>query len=103
MSAIEEIASERQRQIEGEGWSVEHDDGHGSGEMARAASCYALAGSHDRPQYPGYIAEALRACWPWAAEWWKPPNPRRDLIKAGALIVAEIERLDRTLGDRHDD
>lgn len=33
--------------------------------------------------------------WPWSREWWKPKNPRRDLVKAGALIVAEIERLDR--------
>ncbi|MEB3421767.1 hypothetical protein VK682_24660 [Salipiger manganoxidans] len=33
--------------------------------------------------------------WPWDRKWWKPTTPRRDLVKAGALIVAEIERLDR--------
>jgi len=27
--------------------------------------------------------------------WWKPKGPRRDLIRAAALIVAEIERIDR--------
>ena len=27
--------------------------------------------------------------------WWKPTDCRRDLVKAGALILAEIERLDR--------
>ena len=34
----------------------------------------------------------------WDSEWWKPKDRRRDLIRAGALIVAEIERLDRNKG-----
>ncbi|MNY70647.1 hypothetical protein D3C86_2088230 [compost metagenome] len=34
--------------------------------------------------------------WPWSEDWWKPsPEPRRNLVKAGALILADIERLDR--------
>lgn len=33
--------------------------------------------------------------WPWDAKWWKPKNTRRDLVRAGALIVAELERMDR--------
>jgi hypothetical protein len=33
--------------------------------------------------------------WPWHDDWWKPKDRRRDLIRAAALIVAEIERLDR--------
>jgi hypothetical protein len=33
--------------------------------------------------------------WPWSREWWQPKDRRRDLVRAGALIVAEIERLDR--------
>jgi len=36
--------------------------------------------------------------WPWAEKWWKPKNERRDLVKAAALILAEIERLDRAAG-----
>ena len=36
--------------------------------------------------------------WPWAAEWWKPKDCRRNLVRAGALILAEIERLDRKNG-----
>jgi len=31
------------------------------------------------------------------AAWFKPTDPRRDLVKAGALCIAEIERLDRAL------
>ena len=37
MSGIERIAKERQRQIEQEGWTPEHDDHHAEGEMAAAA------------------------------------------------------------------
>ena len=83
--ALEDIAAERQRQIEAEGWTPEHDDSHADGELAAAASCYATGRKGDD--------------WPWSDEWWKPTHgingSRRDLVKAGALIVAEIERLDR--------
>lgn len=34
--------------------------------------------------------------WPWDASWWKPsPDPIANLVKAGALIAAEIDRLQR--------
>ena len=39
--------------------------------------------------------EAYPVGWPWHRQWWKPKNARRDLVRAAALIVAEIERLDR--------
>lgn len=99
MSAIDEIAAERQRQIEGEGWSLSHDDAHSEGEMADAAACYAatvrvFAAEHVAGR--GYESfTAYRDLWPWSDSWWKPKDRRRDLIRAGALIVAEIERLDR--------
>jgi len=97
MSAIEDIAAERKRQIEVEGWTAEHDDGHWDGEMARAAASYAL--NAGLPTRFFSLAVALRgflsAMWPWDFKWWKPSTPRRDLVKAGALIVAEIERIDR--------
>jgi len=35
------------------------------------------------------------ALWPWSPMWWRPTTQRRDLVKAGALIMAEIERIDR--------
>jgi hypothetical protein len=55
--------------------------------MAKAAACYAL-GSQGWPQRGVNF-------WPWDASWWKPASNRRNLVKAGALILAEIERLDR--------
>ena len=89
---IAEIAAERRRQVDVEGWTPEHDDTHGT-DMGYAAASYALfAAGH----YPTERAHWTPGFWPWDPSWWKPATPRRDLIKAGALIVAEIERLDRT-------
>lgn len=95
MTALEDIATERQRQIEVEGWSPEHDDAHNGGELAKAAGCYAwIAAQSDGMRA---IFDTPPPTWPpeWASNWWKPTTRRRDLIKAGALIIAEIERLDR--------
>ncbi|MGK1465694.1 ead/Ea22-like family protein [Klebsiella pneumoniae] len=92
--AAADVLAERKRQVSAEGWTPGHDDEYEHGELADAAGCYALsselfdcAGEPPRP-------------WPWPDEWWKPTNRRRDLVKAGALILAEIERLDRAAGIR---
>lgn len=82
-----EVLAERRRQVEAEGWTPGHDDGHVSGEMAAAAACYAFTAVKS----PHYINQI----WPWSYDWWKPRDKRRNLVKAGALILAEIERLDR--------
>lgn len=86
------IADERRRQIEQEGWAAEHDDQHQGGELAEAAACYARAASDPEGLTP---FERLPTFWPWGREWYKPGNPRRALVKAGALIAAEIDCLDR--------
>jgi hypothetical protein len=63
-----------------------------------SAACYALQAALDNV-CPGArhdtLTHAIRELWPFAREWWKPSTGRRDLVKAGALIVAEIERMDR--------
>jgi hypothetical protein len=86
--AAQDILRERARQIENEGWSEEHDDQHTEGEMALAAACYALSAS-------GYAKGQTPPIWPWSLTWWKPSYGRRDLVRAAALLLAEIERLDR--------
>lgn len=87
-AALHDVIAERQRQIETEGWSDEHDDEHAGGELIQAAACYALGGEKaDRADPPG--------AWPWDAKWWKPTDRRGNLVKACALILAEIERIDR--------
>lgn len=100
MSAIEDIAAERQRQISAEGWTPEHDDSHEGGQLARAAACYAIGDTHASrgwgdEWHSGGSSSARIKLWPWDREWWKPSSRRRDLVKAAALIVAEIDRLDR--------
>ncbi|MFW4930954.1 hypothetical protein ACOAOU_05340 [Pseudomonas aeruginosa] len=88
-----DVQAERRRQITAEGWTPDHDDAHSHGEMARAAACYALAGS-SAPN-DGTAALLVSLAWPWDEQWWKPTTTRRDLVKACALGLAEIERLDR--------
>lgn len=88
-----DVQAERRRQVEAEGWTPEHDDQHSHGQMARAAACYALAGSSAPNDETAALLVSL--AWPWDEQWWKPSTARRDLIKAGALVLAEIERLDR--------
>lgn len=89
-AAARDVLAERQRQISAEGWTPEQDDRYTHGDMASAAACYANQGRYHFPE-PGKPGPN----WPWAAEWWKPSTYRRNLEKAGALILAEIERLDR--------
>jgi hypothetical protein len=93
INAVEMISAERRRQVEVEGWGQSHDDGHTDGSLAEAAGCYALA-ERMREFWGG---DPIPDEWPWEDGWWKPtPNDRiRELVKAGALIVAEIERLQR--------
>jgi hypothetical protein len=92
--AIEEIRAERERQQSVEGWSWEHDDTHSGFELARAAACYAVhAGLSDESRK--IIGMKWPDVWPFYACLWKPKDRRHDLVRAGALIVAEIERLDR--------
>jgi hypothetical protein len=107
--AVTDVLAERARQIETEGWTAEHDDQYRDGSMALAAACYAMFASvSDRARaetdmpaglttagkvIPGWAA--WLEIWPWDRKWWKPKDRRSDLVRAGALIFAEIERLDR--------
>lgn len=94
-SGIELIAKERQRQIEVEGWTKEHDAGHTNDSLALAAVCYAIPKELRNYSYCSLRKERVPDFWPWDKEWWKPcPEDRiRELTKAGALIAAEIDRL----------
>lgn len=97
--AWRDVLAERQRQISAEGWTPDHDDCHDRSELAQAAACYALSGTPaDKAVFiHGRWKDPRDLFWPWSWDrsWWKPTDRRRDLVKAGALILAEIERLDR--------
>jgi len=98
MTGVELIAEERERQISDEGWTHAHDDEHDDEAMALAARCYACPPGIYERRFEDPRDGTPPIGWPWASPWWKPsPDDRiRDLVKAGALIAAEIDRLQRT-------
>lgn len=102
-TGIELIFEERQRQILQEGWTPEHDDTHTAGELGMAAASYIW---HSRAQalanadQLGRLVASPPPGWVFEKEAWKPStDPIRDLVKAGALIAAEIDRLQRQPSD----
>ena len=102
MTGIEIIAAERYRQINEEGWTLEHDDNHVESELAFAAACYAeFAACGFLPGLRKMKRKFVASLWPFDMSWWKPSagddiNGRiSELAKAGALVAAEIDRLQR--------
>jgi hypothetical protein len=88
-SGVGLIASERDRQMSREGWTNEHDDAHDNDELLIAAVWYLDQGF-------GFDMGLRLPPWPWERSWWKPSDDLvRNLVKAGALIAAEIDRLQR--------
>lgn len=89
-----QILGERERQQAEERWTDEHDDMHGAGELAQAALCYVREAIADEQ---GLFRSTVPSDWPWDEVWWKPTDSIGDLVKAGALIAAEIDRLERLM------
>ena len=104
--AVKDVLAERVRQVEVEGWSSGHDDQHKHGELAMAAACYAAHSSgweainqtrlsEDVMRTVHRAQQFVGAMWPWDRRWWKPKTARQNLVRAAALLLAEIERIDR--------
>lgn len=94
------IAAERQRHFDVEDWTPDHDDHHTDQSLALAAACYA---------WPPMRPIEVKKAWPWESCEWKPElfgvgadvdekiaARIRVLAKAGALVAAEIDRLERS-------
>lgn len=104
---MQAVIAERFRQIEGEGWSIEHDDAHEPGDLASAGAAYLYAASltsrEDREQAKRWyemgdrISSTLHRLWRWSWDFWKPDvdDRRHDLIRGCALGIAEGEKFDR--------
>ena len=93
--AAADVLAERSSHATREGWDSKGDDSYVRGELSVAAACYAAYGTDYANRCGGWI----RSVWPWAMHWFKPWDRRRNLVKAGSLILAEIERLDRASGE----
>lgn len=100
-TGVQLIAAERERQITEEGWTHEHDAQHTKGQLANAAAVYAI------DPMGGDATSIVNTLWPFERKWLKlscNENTEdnisgriRDLTKAGALIAAEIDRLQRRI------
>lgn len=103
--AAHDVLKERLRQVSAEGWTSDHDDEHTDGSLADAAACYAATTRvFKAEEYAGRGHEPYTTyedLWPqsWGDRWWRPKKARRrKLVVAAALLIAEIERLDRLAG-----
>lgn len=103
-TGAEQIQAERHRQLLDEHFDAAHDDWHADSELVLAATAYAVEGVPDHTviETPdGLVIEKVVSnipptWWPWDKSWWKPSDdPIPNLVKAGALIAAEIDRLQR--------
>lgn len=99
---IAKIKKERERQQKVEGWSNEHDDRYINYELSKAAATYALGAAEnnaDRSVMDTFGTSgtnfSIHNLWPFSRTFHKPVSREKDLIKAAALIIAELERLSR--------
>ena len=99
MTGIDAIAAERKLQIEVEDWTPEHDDEHTDGSLSVVAAIYATHPIKLFVHWNDGGSIHFEDPWPegWDSEWDRRDDfdERRRLVIAGALIVAEIDRLDR--------
>ena len=86
ITGAELISNERNRQIEIEGYSQEHDNEHNYKEFISAAISYLMANMIEG--YEGYS----KIWWPWDKDAYKPKGVIEDLTRAGALLAAAIDR-----------
>lgn len=88
-AAISMIRDERRKQLER--YSLEHDqESNDNEQLVFAATSYLVPIYGNTP----YLSSKPPLNWPWGEDEWKPEGNRiRNLVKAAALIVAEIDRL----------
>lgn len=94
--AVHDVLAERLRQINFKGWTPEHDDEHDQGELAGGAAAYAAHASdalHPMSQGDAFRDGTLPPGWCWEPDSFKPGDPYRNLEKAAAMILAEMERM----------
>lgn len=77
------IAEEREKQQAI--WSESHDDGHINGELGDSGAAYAMAG----------VELLTPNLYPFKRGWNPSEHRASNLVKAGAFIAAEIDRLHR--------
>jgi hypothetical protein len=92
--AMLDVIGERVRQVTDLGYTAEHDDVHADGSLSEAAAVFVLNAYGYSTHTFGY--GSLNVWDAWGVAWFKPKSLRRDLVRAAALIIADIERIDRS-------
>lgn len=93
-AAIDDVMHERCSQLSEKGHAPEWDDTYTKGELVNGAIAYCDASVGEVTEEDA--ADVGLLFWPWPPETFKPRDKRSNLVRAAALIIAEIERLDRT-------
>lgn len=98
--ALLDVIKERNRQVNVEEHTHANDDQYQSNELIRGSHSYvghviARSWTYSESTPEKYQSEEPSEFWPWPDETWKPKSPREDLIRATALLLAELERMDR--------
>lgn len=103
-TGIEMIAEERQRQIDVEDYNEQHDSQHKTSSFIKSALSYIESakigvtcmenGINNTVDIMERKDKTGRFYWPWK-DGFKVSTDVRDLVKAGALIAAAIDRLQK--------
>jgi hypothetical protein len=96
--AMLDVIGERVRQVTDLGYTADHDDVHADGSLSEAAAVFVLNAYGYSTHTFGY--GSLNVWDAWGVAWFKPKSLRRDLVRAAALIIADIERIDRAAADQ---
>ena len=95
LQAVQMVHDERFRQLIQEGHTRAHDDKHTEGQLALLAAAYALSSvpeEHQDFRHDEAYGELMALLEDDYGRSFKPKDPIRDLVRAGALILAELER-----------
>jgi hypothetical protein len=77
------------------GFDLEHDLSHNDGELSFAAATYAIQQvPHPTPEMLEWPSPTWYELWPWGRSFYKPKTRRENLLRAAALLLSEITRLD---------
>lgn len=90
-----DVMAERERQETVKGHTPDGDDCYIAGQLAKAAAAYCLAWRAPMVRQSTIEIDLKADIWPWKPQFFTPRSHRENLVRAGALILAEIERLDR--------
>lgn len=92
-SGIEHIFQERMSQLDKHNWTPDHDDTHRAGQLAIIAATLCVWGTDATVEDPEEDFGSAND--PWGLEQKLKGDPIHRLKVAGALIAAEIDRLQR--------